>query len=160
VALGRLGAEDRRAELGLPFVVHRWPTPDAYGHDVGGRTRVKTGLDAGLLIETTELDWRSRSILGREDLVQRQRGSQRLCLRQIDLLSRAKHSALTGLEIGRHDPQPEGHIEGIDAKRGPKAELADPMLFRMAGGTERNSVAIARLHSDTTIGAGPHMRRL
>jgi hypothetical protein len=47
--------------------------------------------------------------------VQRQRDYQRLCFRQIDLLSRAKHSALTGIEIGRDDPQPEGHIERIDA---------------------------------------------
>jgi hypothetical protein len=139
----------------------REPRPlGTYGHDVGGRTPVKTGFDAGLLIETTELDWRSRFIRGREDLVQRQRDYQRLCFRQIDLLSRAKHGALTGLEIGRHDPQPEGHIEGIDAQRGPEAEFADPMLFRMASGTQRNGVAIARLHSDTTIGAGAHMRRL
>jgi len=79
---------------------------------------------------------------------------------QIDLLSRAKHSTLTGLEIGRHDPQPERHIEGIDAQRGPEAELADPMLFRMASGTQRNGVAIARLYSDPTIGSGADMRRL
>ena len=81
-------------------------------------------------------------------------------LRQIDVLSRAKHGALTGLEIGGDDPQPEGHIEGIDALRGPKAELADLMLFRMAGSTQRNSVAIARLHSDPAIGSGADMRRL
>jgi hypothetical protein len=82
------------------------------------------------------------------------------CLRQIDVLSRTKHSALTGLEIGRDDPQPEGHIEGIDAQRGPKAELADPMLFRVAGSAQRNGVAIAWLYSDTTIGSGADMRRL
>jgi len=80
-------------------------------------------------------------------------------LRQIDPLSRAKHGALTGLEIGRDDPQPEGHIEGIDAQRGPETELADPMLFCMAGSAQRNGVAIARLHSDPTIGSGADMRR-
>jgi len=68
------------------------------------------------------------------------------CFCQIDVLSRPKHGALTGLEIGRDDPQPEGHIEGIDAQRGLEAELADPMLFHMARATQRNSVAIARLY--------------
>jgi hypothetical protein len=76
------------------------------------------------------------------------------------VLPRAKDRALTGLEIGRDDPQPERHIEGIDAQRGPEAELADPMLFRMAGATQRNGVAIARLYSDPTIGSGADMRRL
>jgi len=75
-------------------------------------------------------------------------------------LSRPKHSALTSLEIRRDDPQPEGHIEGIDAERAPKAELADPMLFRMAGSAQRNGVAIARLYCDPTIGSGADMRRL
>ena len=79
-------------------------------------------------------------------------------LRQIDLLSRPKDSALPGLYIGRHSPQPQSHIERIDAERGPEGKLADPMLFRMAGGAQRNGVAIARLHPDTTIGSGTHMR--
>src|SRR6516165_9033346 len=83
------------------------------------------------------------------------------CLRarqQIDLLSRAKDSALSSLYIGRYSPQPQSHIERIDAERGPEGKLADPMLFRMAGGAQRNGVAIARLHPDTTIGSGTHMR--
>jgi|SRR6516165_7250528 len=75
------------------------------------------------------------------------------CLRQIDLLSRPKDSALPG----RHSPQPRSHTERIDAERGPEGKLADPMLFRMAGGAQRNGVAIARFHADTTIGSGPHM---
>jgi hypothetical protein len=80
------------------------------------------------------------------------------CRRQIDLLSRPKDSALPGLYIGRYRPQPHSHIERIDAERGPEGKLADPMLFRMAGGAERNGVAIARLHPDTTIGSCTHMR--
>jgi hypothetical protein len=79
----------------------------------------------------------------------------RLC--QIDLLSRPKDSALPGLPIGRYRPQPQRHIERIDAEFGPEAKLTDPMLFRMAGGTERNRVAITRFHSDTTISSGTHM---
>ena len=57
-----------------------------------------------------------------------------ICLRQIDLLSRPKDSALPGLYIGRYSPQPQSHIERIEAQRGPEGKLADPMLFRMAGG--------------------------
>ena len=61
-----------------------------------------------------------------------------LCLRQIDLLSRPKDGALTGLYIGRHCPQPQSHIERIDSERGPEGKLSDPMLFRMAGCAQRN----------------------
>jgi hypothetical protein len=75
-------------------------------------------------------------------------------------LSGAKHSALPGLYIGRYSPQPQRHIEGIDAQCRPEGKLADPMLFGMAGGAQRNGVAIARFHPDTTIGSGPHMRGL
>src|SRR5215470_9573808 len=50
-------------------------------------------------------------------------------LSQIDLLSRAKHSALPGLDIGRYGPQPQRHIEGIDAQCRPEGELADSMLL-------------------------------
>src|SRR5215472_12191861 len=32
------------------------------------------------------------------------------------------------------------------------------MLFRMAGGAQRDGVPIARLYADTTISSGPHMR--
>jgi|SRR6516162_4769531 hypothetical protein len=80
-----------------------------------------------------------------------------VCLRQMDLLSRPKDSALPGLDIGRYGPQPQSHTERIDAERGPEGELADPMLFRMAGGAQRNGVAIARLPPYTTIGSCPHM---
>jgi hypothetical protein len=55
-------------------------------------------------------------------------------LRQIDLLSRAKDGALPGLYICRYSPQAQSDIERIDAERGPEGELANPMLFRMAGG--------------------------
>jgi len=34
------------------------------------------------------------------------------------------------------------------------------MLFGMAGGAQRNGVAIARFDRDTAIGSGPHMRGL
>jgi hypothetical protein len=78
-------------------------------------------------------------------------------LRQIDMLSRPKDSALPGPYIGRYSPQPQSHIERIDAKRGPEGELADPMLFRMAGGAQRNSIAIAWLPPYTTIGSRTHM---
>ena len=83
-----------------------------------------------------------------------------ICLRQIDLLSRPKDSALPGLDIGRHSPQPQSHIERIDAECGPEGKLADPMLVCMAGGAQRNGVAIARLHPDTAIGCCTHMRGL
>src|SRR5271168_1903311 len=61
-----------------------------------------------------------------------------ICLRQIDVLSRPKDDALPGLDIGRHSPQPQSHVERIDAECGPEGKLADPMLFRMAGGARRN----------------------
>jgi hypothetical protein len=80
-----------------------------------------------------------------------------ICLRQIDALSRAKHSALPGLYIGRYSPQPQSHIERIDAERRPEGKLADAMLFGMAGGAQRNGVTIARFHPYTTIGSRPHM---
>src|SRR5215472_15658415 len=50
------------------------------------------------------------------------------------------------------------HIEWIDAECSPKGKLPDAMLFGMAGGAERNCIAIARLHPYTTIGSGAHMR--
>jgi hypothetical protein len=78
-------------------------------------------------------------------------------LHQIDLLSRPKDSAFPGPYIGRYSPQPQSHIERIDAKRGPEGKLAYPMLFRMAGGAQRNSVAIARFYPYTTIGSCTHM---
>jgi hypothetical protein len=34
------------------------------------------------------------------------------------------------------------------------------MLFRVAGGTQRDGVAIAWFHPYPTIGSGPHMRGL
>ena len=79
-------------------------------------------------------------------------------LRQIDLLSRPKDSALPGLYIGRYSPQPQSHVERIDPERGPEGKLTNPMLFRMAGGAQWNGVAIARLHPYTTIGRCTHMR--
>jgi hypothetical protein len=73
------------------------------------------------------------------------------CLRQIDPLPRPKDSAFPGLYIGRS--QPQSNIERIDAERGPEGKLADPMLFRVTGGPQRNGVAIARLPPYTTIGS-------
>jgi len=83
-----------------------------------------------------------------------------LCLHQIDLLSRPKHSALPGLYIGRYGPQSQRHIDRIDAECRPEGQLADPMLLGMAGGAQRNGVAITRFHPDTAIGSSPHMRGL
>jgi hypothetical protein len=57
-----------------------------------------------------------------------------ISLRQTDLLSCAKHSAFPSLLIARYSPQSQSYIEGIDVERRPEAKLADPMLFRMAGG--------------------------
>jgi hypothetical protein len=57
-----------------------------------------------------------------------------ITLRQIDLLSCPKHCALPGLYIGRYSPQPQCHIERIDAECGPERKLANAMLFCMAGG--------------------------
>ena len=81
-----------------------------------------------------------------------------ICLCQIDLLSRPKDGALPGLYICRHCPQPQRHIERIDAERGPEGKLANPMLFLMTGGAQWNGVAIARLHPYSTIGSRTHMR--
>ena len=53
--------------------------------------------------------------------------------------------------------QSRNHIKRIDAERGPEGELAEPMLFRVTSGAQRNGVAIARFHPDTTIGSGAHM---
>ena len=83
-----------------------------------------------------------------------------ICLRQIYVLSRAKHGALSGLYIGRYSPQTKSHIEWIDAESRPEGKLADPMVLGMAGGAQRNGVTIARLDPDTAIGSGPHMRGL
>ena len=80
-----------------------------------------------------------------------------ICLRQIDLLSRAKDNALPGLYIGRNGPQAQRHVERIDAERRPEGKLADPMLLVMARGAQRNGVAIGRLHPDTSIGSRAHM---
>jgi hypothetical protein len=73
-------------------------------------------------------------------------------------LSRPKDSALPRPNISRYSPQSQSHIEGIDAERGPEGKLANPMLFRMAGGAQGNGVAIARLPPYTTIGSDTHMR--
>ena len=81
-----------------------------------------------------------------------------ICLPQIDLLSRPKDSALPGLYIGRYSPQPQSHIERIDAERGPKGKLANPMLSGMTGGAQGNGVAIGRLDPYATIGSRTHMR--
>ena len=81
-----------------------------------------------------------------------------ICLRQINLLPRPKNSALPGRYIGRYSPQPQSHIERIEAERGPEGKLADPMLFRMAGAAQWDGVAVARLHPYTTIGSCTHMR--
>jgi len=80
------------------------------------------------------------------------------CLRQINLLPRPKNSALPGRYIGRYSPEPQSHIERIEAERGPEGKLADPMLFRMAGGAQWNGVAVAWLHPYTAIGSCTHMR--
>jgi hypothetical protein len=81
-------------------------------------------------------------------------------LRQIDLLTRTKHSALAGLYIARYSPEPQSYVERINVARGPKRKLADQMLPCMAGGAQRNGVAIARFHPDTTVGTGAQMRGL
>jgi hypothetical protein len=83
-----------------------------------------------------------------------------IVLCQINLLSRPKDSALPGFYIGRYSPQPQSHVDRIDAEGGPEGKLANPMLFRMAGGTQRDGVAIARLHPHTAIGSCTHMRGL
>jgi len=83
-----------------------------------------------------------------------------VCLREINVLSRPKHGAFSGPYIGRYSPQPQSHIERIDAECRPEGKLADPMLFGMAGGAQRNGVAIARFHRDTTIGSNSHVRGL
>jgi hypothetical protein len=51
----------------------------------------------------------------------------------------------------------QSHIERIDAERGPEGEFADPMLFRVARGAQRNSVPVARFYPDTSIGSCTHM---
>ena len=81
-----------------------------------------------------------------------------ISIRQIDLLSRLKDNAVPGFDIGRYSPRPQSHVERIDTECGPEGKLADPMLFCMAGGAQRNGVAIARLPPDTTMGSCPHMR--
>ena len=79
---------------------------------------------------------------------------------QIDVLSRPKHSALSGLYVARYGPQPLSYIKRIHAQRGPESQLADPMLLCMAGGTQRNGIAIARFRSHTTISPSTYMRSL
>jgi hypothetical protein len=81
-----------------------------------------------------------------------------MCLGQINVLSGPKHSPLPSLRIARYSPKPQSHIERIDAALGPKRKLTDPMLFGMAGGTQRNGVAITRFHGRTTVSSGAHMR--
>ena len=81
-----------------------------------------------------------------------------MCLAQIDVLSGPKHSPLPSLRIARYSPKPQSHIERIDAALGPKRKLTDPVLFGMAGGTQRNGVPITRFHSRATVSSGAHMR--
>jgi len=76
-----------------------------------------------------------------------------LCLRQMDPLSRPKDDALPGLHIGRYGPQKQRCVERIDPERGPEGKLADPMLFRMAGGAQWNGIAIARLPIPPSVAA-------
>jgi hypothetical protein len=84
----------------------------------------------------------------------------RMCLRQVDLLSSAKDSPLPSLRIARYCPQPQRHIERINAERRPKGKFADPMLFCMAGSAQRNGVPIAWLHRGAAIASCSHMRGL
>jgi hypothetical protein len=79
-------------------------------------------------------------------------------LSQIYVSSRPKHSALPGAYVGRYGPIAQRDIEGIDSQSGPKSQLADPVLFRVASRTQRNGVAIARLHPCNALGA--HARLL
>ena len=81
-----------------------------------------------------------------------------MCLDQIDMLSGPKHSPPPSLRITRYSPEPQSHIEGIDAALGPKRKFTDPMLFGMADGTQRNGVAITRFHRRTTVSTGADMR--
>jgi hypothetical protein len=81
-----------------------------------------------------------------------------ICLPEINLLSRPKDSALRGRYIRRHSPQPQSHIEWIDAERGPKGKLANPVLSGMTGGAQRNGVATARLDPYAAIGSSANMR--
>jgi hypothetical protein len=71
---------------------------------------------------------------------------------------RARKTLRSPASIGRYSPQPQSDVERIDAQRGPEGKLANPMLFRMAGGAEWNGVAIARLYQYTKIGSCTHMR--
>ena len=73
-------------------------------------------------------------------------------LRQIDLLSRPKDSALPGLYIGRYSPQPQSNIERIDAERGPERKLTNPMLLRMANSAQRER------RSDRQVSSRRHHR--
>jgi hypothetical protein len=55
-------------------------------------------------------------------------------LPEVDLLARPKDSALPGRYIRGYSPQPQSDIERIDAERGPKTKLANPVLSGMTGG--------------------------
>jgi hypothetical protein len=81
-----------------------------------------------------------------------------ICLPKIDLLARPKDSALSGRYIRRHRPQAQSHTERIDAERGPKGKLANPVLSGMTGGAQRYRVAIARLYPNASIGSRTNMR--
>jgi hypothetical protein len=61
------------------------------------------------------------------------------------VLSWPKDSVLPGLFVGRYSPQPQGHIEGIDAQRGPEGKLVQPILFCIAGGAQGKGTANAQL---------------
>jgi hypothetical protein len=54
--------------------------------------------------------------------------------------------------IGLYSPKLQSDNKRIDAQREPEGQLADPMLFCIAGGAQRNGAAIAQLHASTTIG--------
>ena len=80
-----------------------------------------------------------------------------VCLRQVDVLSRPKHSALPGLYVARYGPQPRRHIKRIDSQCGPEGQFSGPMLFRVAGSAQGNGVAIAWFHPRTATGPCTHM---
>jgi hypothetical protein len=71
---------------------------------------------------------------GGEDPLWRYVRLSAICLRQIDVLSRAKDCALPGRYIGRYSPQPQRDIERIDTEPRPEGKLANSMLFLMTGG--------------------------
>src|SRR5215467_13198575 len=62
--------------------------------------------------------------------------SSRSYLHQVNTLARAKDDPLSGVDIPRHRPQSQRHIERIDIQGAPEGQFSELVLQRVTAGAE------------------------